>query len=124
QPVPATGASTLRRCWCRGQSWRWVGSSGGGRTRRQVNLDAAQLGEAVDERGEQPLRGVVVADSGGQDCAHLGLHGPTVPGCTDAQLLAHGVIEIPDADGSHHHLQMLAMLAFACPCSPPPTDTG
>src|SRR5262249_42802545 len=49
-PVLATCASTLRRHWCRGRPRGRGGSSGRGRTRRQVQLDAARLGVTVDER--------------------------------------------------------------------------
>jgi hypothetical protein len=84
-----------------------------GTSRRQVELNSAELTEAGHNRLSQVGAFVRLLNRVDEDCADLGLHGPPMPGGPDADQIHDPIIQVPDAHRCHrHHPFLLSMLAF------------
>src|SRR5947209_5348001 len=84
-----------------------------GTSRRQVELNSAELTKAGHNSLSQVGALVRLLNRVDEDCAHFGFHGTPMPGGPDADQLHDPIIQIPNAHRCHgHHLLLLSMLAF------------
>jgi hypothetical protein len=83
-----------------------------GTSRRQIELNSAEIAEAGHDRLSKVRAFVRLLNRVDEDCADLSLHGAPMPGGPDADQLHDPIIQVPDAHRRHgHHPFLLSMPA-------------